>query len=508
MIRKLLLSVIFLITSTTVFSQFKSGNLVVLRVGDGNSNLSSNATKVSLVETSINGIASGVVLDLNATGSEALTLSGLSLQEGGVKLSSNGMFLSVGGYNLASDSTITTAYDTRIIARLGVGGTSFNYTTKILGSSVTGNLRSVYPNDAGTGFYVSTSTRGLSYVPFSNSYNTAAVSLSNVVGVTSNCFSSQILDNQLYASFLGSSTAEPTISKVGVGIPTTRSQGLTTLVSGTANSAPTYRDFILLDGDISVAGPDLLYVVDGREIKKFSLVSGAWVPNGSVNVGSVIISLTGYVNPFNRVELFTVASTLATGSAGNSLKKLIDNAGFNADLDGSNGFETILTAPNGYSFRGVAFTPGTSVNMTLLANSGSSINSNPNGIQLNTNNTPKITLLNNGNVGIGTTIPDFKLTVKGKVHAEEIKVDLAVPGPDYVFEDTYKLTTLAEIKQYIEKNKHLPEVPSAKEMETQGVNLSEMNMILLKKIEELTLHLINQDIRLKNQELEIQKLKK
>ncbi|MFC5282640.1 hypothetical protein [Pedobacter alpinus] len=96
-----------------------------------------------------------------------------------------------------------------------------------------------------------------------------------------------------------------------------------------------------------------------------------------------------------------------------------------------------------------------------------------------------------GNVGIGTPNPDEKLTVKGKIHAEEVRVDLSVPGPDYVFEKQYKLTPLAEIQKYISVNKHLPEVPSAKEMEQNGINLSEMNMLLLKKVEELTLHLIN-----------------
>lgn len=96
----------------------------------------------------------------------------------------------------------------------------------------------------------------------------------------------------------------------------------------------------------------------------------------------------------------------------------------------------------------------------------------------------------NGNVGIGTTTPDAMLAVKGTVHANEVKVDLSVPGPDYVFERDYALLSLEEIKTYIDKNKHLPEVPSAKEMEANGVNLGEMNMLLLKKIEELTLHVI------------------
>ncbi len=111
-----------------------------------------------------------------------------------------------------------------------------------------------------------------------------------------------------------------------------------------------------------------------------------------------------------------------------------------------------------------------------------------------------------GNVGIGTTQTDAKLTVNGTVHTKEVKVDLSVPGPDYVFEPTYDLKPLAEIETYIKENKHLPEVPSAKEMEKNGVQLGEMNMLLLKKVEELTLYSIEQNKKLNEQQELIQEL--
>ncbi|HRK55440.1 MAG TPA: tail fiber protein [Cyclobacteriaceae bacterium] len=96
-----------------------------------------------------------------------------------------------------------------------------------------------------------------------------------------------------------------------------------------------------------------------------------------------------------------------------------------------------------------------------------------------------------GDIGIGTSSPDSKLTVKGTIHTQEVKVDLdGSVAPDYVFEKDYPLTSLEELKSYIDQNKHLPEVPSAKEMEETGINLKEMNLLLLKKVEELTLHLI------------------
>jgi hypothetical protein len=96
-----------------------------------------------------------------------------------------------------------------------------------------------------------------------------------------------------------------------------------------------------------------------------------------------------------------------------------------------------------------------------------------------------------GYLGIGTTEPDALLTVKGDIHTKEVRIDVeGAMIPDYVFEKDYTLLPLSELETYIKQNKHLPEVPSAKEMEAEGLNLKEMNLLLLKKVEELTLHLI------------------
>ena len=113
-----------------------------------------------------------------------------------------------------------------------------------------------------------------------------------------------------------------------------------------------------------------------------------------------------------------------------------------------------------------------------------------------------------GNVGIGTTTPDAKLAVKGQIHAQEVKVDLlgSIAPPDYVFASNYQLPTLDYLKTYIDQNKHLPEVPSAKEIEANGVNLGEMNMLLLKKIEELTLYQIEANRKIELLQAEIQKI--
>ncbi|MBL0736407.1 hypothetical protein JI750_05890 [Flavobacterium sp. GN10] len=100
----------------------------------------------------------------------------------------------------------------------------------------------------------------------------------------------------------------------------------------------------------------------------------------------------------------------------------------------------------------------------------------------------------NANVGIGTKTPDSKLTVAGNIHAQEVKVSInAGIVPDYVFANDYKLKSLNEVEQYIKQNNHLPEIPSAQEVEKNGLMLAEMNMNLLKKIEEMTLYIIEQN---------------
>jgi hypothetical protein len=112
-----------------------------------------------------------------------------------------------------------------------------------------------------------------------------------------------------------------------------------------------------------------------------------------------------------------------------------------------------------------------------------------------------------GNVGIGVSSPTEKLSVNGTVKAREIRVD-GQGAPDYVFEETYHKLSLAEVEKYVRLNKHLPEVPSAKELERDGMAVGEMNKLLLKKIEELTLHLIEKERELKSQAERLEKIEK
>ncbi|HRP53846.1 MAG TPA: hypothetical protein PLI97_10120, partial [Fluviicola sp.] len=99
----------------------------------------------------------------------------------------------------------------------------------------------------------------------------------------------------------------------------------------------------------------------------------------------------------------------------------------------------------------------------------------------------------------------LELDKDGLLYAREMKVNLD-SWPDYVFEENYPLLSLKETEEYITTNKHLPGVPSAEKVEKEGLNLGEMNKILLQKLEELTLHVIEQDKKIAKQQEMIDKL--
>jgi hypothetical protein len=104
-----------------------------------------------------------------------------------------------------------------------------------------------------------------------------------------------------------------------------------------------------------------------------------------------------------------------------------------------------------------------------------------------------------GYVDIGTKKTTDKLAVNGKIRAKEIKVE--PESADFVFESDYTLRSLKETEVFFKMDDHLPEIPFAKEVEENGINLGEMNAKLLGKIEEQTLHIIDQNKRIEKLEV-------
>lgn len=118
-------------------------------------------------------------------------------------------------------------------------------------------------------------------------------------------------------------------------------------------------------------------------------------------------------------------------------------------------------------------------------------------------------LRDNGNIGIGTKVPAYKLDVIGTIRAQELIIDMnGEPSADYVFAPDYKLAPLTDVEKYVQTNRHLPDVPSETELQKEGMKLQEFQVQLLRKIEELTLYVIEQDKTIRALKQEVEQLKK
>lgn len=132
-------------------------------------------------------------------------------------------------------------------------------------------------------------------------------------------------------------------------------------------------------------------------------------------------------------------------------------------------------------------------------------------------NFKNITENSQGFIGIGTKNPDALLTVKGSIHTQEVLIDLeGAVAPDYVFEKyytgsssqgvDYELLPLSEVEKFIQTHHHLPGVKSAQHLQEKGLELKEFNLLLLEKIEELTLYIIEQQHEISALKARLQKL--
>ncbi len=336
----LIAGVLGLIMGTAQADPFAAGNVVIYRVGTGSSALSGTATEVFLDEYTTSGalVQSLALPTADASANQTLTASGTATSEGLISLSKDGRFILLTGYDAPVGTAMVSASNTnsilRVIGRAASNGTIDTSTTTTSFSGT--NIRSAASSD-GTNLYATGGNSGVVLQALGSS------GLGTSISTTfNNLRQINIFNGQLYVS----STSGSGLATVGSGVPTTTGQ-TTTPVTGILTTL-NLNQFVLLDRDTGIPGPDTLYIADESAlIRKYSSADGTnFTEKGSVALTSVR-GLTGAVSGNNAVLYATNGSTLVS---------LTDSAAFNAPMTQS--APTVLaTAPTNTAFRGIAFAP-------------------------------------------------------------------------------------------------------------------------------------------------------
>jgi hypothetical protein len=342
--------------------------------------------------------------------------------------------------------------------------------------------------------------------------HSAGVNIPNLVGTTATIttINSTVNNSQIYTSNAGGYQANGTSGQTSAFV-----SGQVKTVSGAAFTA-NQTNTLGAVGTLTITNGGSGYTPGTYSSIAATNITGS----GSGLFISITVNGTGvvsaiFINPSapgtGYVAGSTISSTVIPGS-GTGFQATIAtlaNRVFTAFRETST-----FTSTSGDNYYGANFTP--IINQTGTANGNvygfywnptlSSLLGTHNAIHTVTGNVLLATT--SGNVGIGTTdTKGYKLAVAGSAVAERLVVKKQSSWPDYVFDSSYQLASLYQVERYIQQNKHLPDVPSAAEVKKEGLDLGNNQAVLLKKIEELTLYIIEQNKRVENQkqQLEIQK---
>jgi hypothetical protein len=239
------------------------------------------------------------------------------------------------------------------------------------------------------------------------------------------------------------------------------------------------------------------------------------------------INYTGFVG---IGEQSPGATLHVAGKPGNLLAKFTQTNvpsvdGYTVVSNGTNSTERFIPC-----IIGRAYTPGRSFGLYLVGEADDAISANEpffvamildgrtrtngklttnNVLAVNSNSINLMLVKADGSVGIGTTdTKGYKLAVNGNGIFTRVVVKTYNNWPDFVFSPGYQLPSLAELSRYVDEHRHLPDMPSAGDVEQDGIDLGEMNKKLLQKIEELTLYIIDMKKESLQQQERIEKLEK
>jgi hypothetical protein len=323
---------------------FTQGDVVVYEVGtSGGATPSSTSGPISLVEYNPSGIPSGFTVALPTADSgstHALTDSGSATYDGELTLSGDGASLIATGYDAAAGvAKITSATGTPRTVAVVSGSGTVDTSTSLSDSTTEGqNFRSAI-SVSGASLY----TGGGAGIGIAGDGSTSATYL-NADAV----HEVQIVGNQLYESTTSA------INQIGTGLPTATNPTKSPLIASPPAKFEPAQFALVTVG--SGSSPNTLYVADtgNNAIEKYSLVSNVWTLTGSVTADQVT-GLTASVS--NGVAAVYATAATSTGAAFNSLLiSVTDSSGLDGSLTGA-AVSTLVTAPTGVSFKGVAFAP-------------------------------------------------------------------------------------------------------------------------------------------------------
>ena len=276
--------------------------------------------------------------------------------------------------------------------------------------------------------------------------------------------------------------------------------GFTNTTSGAAGTDGTIIRQSALDFTIENLEKKLITLQSNSAIMKFD---GAY---NRINVGNGTNYTTANFAAFNvstSIDNGISIETAIPNLFGLRVKVKSDND-YAAQIFGSNssnmtfavsgsGKTTIYNSAVGLTNTAFSVNTGTTENFSVKGNGSTVINYNV------ATNSDKVFVVKNGSQTL------MQVTNEGILRSRGMKVNTQT-WADYVFEKDYELRSLDEVKAYINENGHLPEVPSTAEVTENGVDVAQMNEILLKKVEELTLYLLQQDAKIKDLGSSIEKL--
>lgn len=334
-------------------AQFTSGNLVVVRLGNGTVYNGGAAARCFLDEYTTSGtLVQTIAMPVTASGGNRKFMLNNGFYGGQITLSGDNRYLLVPGYDVDEFSQPLTSFTPsiapRIVARIDKNGT-INTTTST-GAYNGESIEAAYSTN-GTNIWVcgtninNDGTGGIRYLTFGATSSTLINAGASFVGF-------RVLgayNNQL---FVTADYGNISLASVGSGFPVTAA-ALSNLPGLPTNNSPIPTGFFMADLDAGVAGPDVIYFLDGNvfggatanTLSKYSLVSGTWIKNNAINIDNpkgMTASVAG-----NSVTLYVTTNS--------GISKVTDATGYNANITAA--FSSIAAAPANTFFRGISFTP-------------------------------------------------------------------------------------------------------------------------------------------------------